>query len=74
MDTPATTLLHALLTMRDLPPAQRQAWQEIFRHYVFESDGSEAAHIPEAARHVLAPLDDAGARMLRAHLLNRMKR
>lgn len=74
MDTPATTLLHALLTMRDLPPAQRLAWQELFRHYVFESDGTEAAHIPEAARHVLAPIDAMGARMLRAHLLNRMKR
>jgi hypothetical protein len=74
MDTPFNALLLGLMTMRDLPPAQRAAWQEIFRHYVFESDGGEAAHIAPGARGVLAPLDDAGARMLRAQLLNRLNR
>lgn len=74
MDTPLNTLMHALLTMRDLPPAQRRAWQEIFRHYVFESDGSEAQHIPPAARGMLAPFTDDSARALRALLLNKMKR
>jgi hypothetical protein len=74
MDTPYNTLLLALMTLRDLPPAQRAAWKEIFRHYVFDSDGSEAAHIPAAARHMLAPLDDTGARMLRAQILQRLNR
>ena len=49
MDTPFNTLLLALLTMRELPPAQRAAWQELFRHYVFDSDSSEAAHIPSCS-------------------------
>jgi hypothetical protein len=74
MDTPMNTLLQALLTMRDLPLEQRQAWKDIFHHYVFDSDGSEAAHIPAGARSVLAPFDDDAARMLRAQLLNKMKR
>lgn len=74
MDTPFNTLLQALLTLRDLPPAQRAAWQEIFRHYIFDSDGSEEAHIPPAARGMLAPLDAAGARALRAQVLNRLNR
>jgi len=74
MDTPTNALMLALMTMRDLPPAQRAAWQELFRHYVFESDGSEAAHIPPNARSVLAPLNDAGARALRGQILNRMNR
>jgi hypothetical protein len=74
MDTPTTTLMLALMTMRDLPPAQRAAWREQFRHYVFDSDGSEAAHIPPAARRALAPLDDASARALRSQILNRMNR
>ena len=74
MDTPMNTLLLALMTVRDLPPAQRAAWQGLFQHYVFDSDGSEAAHIPPAARRVLAPLDGDAARMLRAHLLNKLKR
>ena len=74
MDTPTSALMLALLTMRDLPPAQRAAWRDIFRHYVFESDGSEAAHIPPAARRVLAPLDAATARGLRSEIINRINR
>ena len=74
MDTPASTLSLALMTLRDLPPAQRAAWKEIFRHYVFDSDGSEAAHIPPAARHSLAPFDETAARMLRAQILRRLNR
>ena len=74
MDTPTTTLMHALLTMRDLPRAQRDAWHALFRHYVFDSDGSEAAHIPPGARRVLAPFDDDAARALRAQLVKRLHR
>ena len=74
MDTPTSTLMLALLTLRGLPPAQRAAWKEIFRHYIFDSDGSEAAHIPPAARSVLAPLDEGMARGLRGEILNRINR
>jgi mannose-6-phosphate isomerase-like protein (cupin superfamily) len=74
MDTPANALMHALLGVRDLPPAQRAAWREIFRHYVFEADATTAAHIPEASRGVLSPIDDERARELRALLLNRLNR
>ncbi|MGZ5201157.1 MAG: cupin-like domain-containing protein [Telluria sp.] len=74
MDSPASALMLALLTMRDLPPEQREAWRELFRHYVFDSDGAEAAHVPPAARGMLAPLDDDGARTLRAQLLARLNR
>lgn len=74
MDTPANALALALMTVRDLPPAQRAAWRELFRHYVFDSDGGEAAHIPRQARHTLAPLDEDGARMLRAQILRRLNR
>lgn len=74
MDSPADVLLHALLSLRDLPRAQREAWLEIFRHYVFEADATTAAHLPEASRGVLSPIDDGKARELRAMLLNRLNR
>lgn len=74
MDTPSNALLHAMMTVRDLPREQRAAWQELFRHYVFESDGSEAEHIAPNARSVLAPLDADGNRKLRVQLLNKMNR
>ena len=74
MDTPNNALMHALMTVRDLPPAQRAAWAELFRHYVFEADAETAAHIPPAARGLLAPLDDNASRMVRAQLLKRLNR
>jgi len=48
--TPYLTMLHALLTVRDLPPAVREGWREIFDLYVFQSHGDPMAHVPEAAR------------------------
>jgi hypothetical protein len=74
MDTPTNALMHALMSVRDLPQEQRRAWQELFRHYVFEADEATAAHIPAHARGVLAPLDDDATRLLRAQLLKRMNR
>ena len=74
MGSPANVLDHAFLSLRDLPPAQRKAWQEIFRHYIFEFDETELAHIPEHARGILNPVDDLSARKLRAQLLNKLNR
>ena len=74
MDTPMNALMHALLSVRDLPPAQRQAWAELFRHYVFEADDETSNHIPPAARRMLGPIDDDAARAIRAQLLKRLNR
>jgi ribosomal protein L16 Arg81 hydroxylase len=74
MDTPTNAMMHAILSVRDLPPAQRRAWQELFRHYVFEADEETLAHIPATARRVLGPLDEDTARALRAQLLKKLNR
>ncbi|HEY9027618.1 MAG TPA: cupin-like domain-containing protein [Burkholderiaceae bacterium] len=74
MDSPIGTLMAALLTMRDLPPAQREIWRGVFDHYVFRADETTAAHIPPHARSALAPLTESGARHLRQALLQRFKR
>lgn len=74
MDTPLNTLMLALMTLRDLPPAQRQAWKALFDHYIFEADAHTAAHIPPDAQGVLAPITQDRARQLRSALLNRLNR
>ncbi len=74
MDTPMNALLMALLSVRDLPPAQRQAWQLMFDHYVFSADGHTHAHIPPAVQGSLQPLHPDGARALRARLLKALNR
>jgi hypothetical protein len=63
-----------MLSLRDLPPRQREAWRALFNHYVFDADESVFEHIPAPGRGCLAPLDDASARKLRAELLNRLNR
>jgi hypothetical protein len=60
--------------VRDLPPEQLKAWQNLFRHYVFEADERTTEHIPPQARRVLGPLDAESARELRARLLQRLNR
>ena len=74
MDSPIGALMAALLTMRDLPPAQREIWRGMFDHYVFKADESTSAHIPWHARSALAPITESGARHLRQALINRFKR
>jgi hypothetical protein len=74
MDSPMNALMLAILTVRELPPEQRKAWQNLFRHYVFEAQEGAVAHIPRQARRVLGPLDAESARELRARLLQRLNR
>ncbi len=73
MDSPIGALMLALMTVRDLPPAQRAAWENLFRHYVFQADDETAAHIPERARRSLGALDANLVRELRANFLARLK-
>lgn len=67
--SPRTTLLHALMSLRELPAPERAAWRAFFEHYVFGDDvEASAAHIAESARGVLAPFDDERAAKLRAQI------
>ncbi|TIX50971.1 cupin-like domain-containing protein [Alteraurantiacibacter aquimixticola] len=74
IDTPQTTLLHALLSLRARPEGEKAAWREIFDYYIF-GDGAEAgAHLPENARGPLGPVDEMAARRLRAQVMKRLNR
>jgi Cupin-like domain len=74
MDSPQNTLLHALLSLRDRPDAEKRAWRELFDYYVFGPADRAGAHLPEAARGNLAAMDEVRARRLRAYLLQRLNR
>ncbi|MXP28225.1 cupin-like domain-containing protein [Porphyrobacter algicida] len=59
-------LVHAILSIRDAPEPQRQAWQAWFEHMVFSTDASEsAAHLPDHARGVTGPPSPARDEMMR---------
>ena len=74
LDTPQITLLHGLLSLRDRPASEKQAWKALFDYYVFGDPERPAEHLPEAARGPLAPIDASAARRLRAQLLHRLNR
>ncbi|HWU51074.1 MAG TPA: cupin-like domain-containing protein [Asticcacaulis sp.] len=74
VDTPMTTLLHGLLSLRGRPDTEKAAWRAVFDHYLFGPSEAAAGHLPPAAQGPLAPLDMMQARRLRAQILNRFNR
>jgi hypothetical protein len=66
------SLLLAILDLRHLPPAQREAWRDIFDHYVFTAGEGAASHIPKARRGVLGELTPELAQQVRAFLKNQL--
>jgi hypothetical protein len=74
IDTPHTTLLHALLSLRDRPDSEKRAWRALFEYYVFGPADRAAAHLPGHAQGPLGPMDEMAARKLRAQVLNRLNR
>ena len=74
MDAPLNALMAGLLAIRQLPAHERAHWKRMFEHYVFDADDTTAAHIPDTARGVLAPFDEAGAANLRRVLRQRLER
>lgn len=72
--TPMHALYHAMWTIRDRPEREKQAWREVFDHYVFGPADRAGEHLPEAARNVLGPVDEGLARQLRAMLIAKLNR
>ncbi|WP_037552765.1 cupin-like domain-containing protein [Sphingomonas sp. URHD0057] len=71
---PQDALNHALLAIRDLPEDEKKLWGQMFDYYVFGDPAAAAAHIPEKARGILAPLDAEQAGRIRANLLRSLSR
>ncbi|UYY60241.1 cupin-like domain-containing protein [Sphingomonas sp. S2-65] len=74
MDSPQNTLLHALLSLRDRPQPEKNAWRALFDYYIFGPADRAGAHLPDRARGPLGPLDEFTARRLRAQLLSKLNR
>lgn len=54
--SPLSTLTHALLTLRDLPANERQAWRAFFDHYIFGDPLAAISHLPPGAAGMLGPM------------------
>jgi hypothetical protein len=75
MGAPLDALMHAILSIRELPPLQREAWRVFFDHYVFAADRElVAGHLPEDRRGILGPIDEDAARRIRMFLRNKLNK
>jgi hypothetical protein len=62
-------LLHGILALRDLPPAQRDAWRMMFDHYVFQRNGDPMAHLAPENRGMLGAMSPERAREIKSLLV-----
>jgi len=63
-------LIHAMLTIRDLPQPQRRAWRSWFDHFVFDDDAPGAAsHLPPHGQGVNGPPSPERDEAIRQFLL-----
>jgi hypothetical protein len=70
---PHGALMHALLTIRDLPADQRSVWELVFKQLVFTDPERALAHLSPAQRGMLAPPSAERTRKLRLTLARQFK-
>jgi hypothetical protein len=72
--SPFEALVHAILSIKQLPEPEREAWRAFFNHYVFRDFGEPAAHLDPAHRGILgAPTPELRHR-IRQFLLRGLSR
>ncbi|MBV9528696.1 cupin-like domain-containing protein, partial [Sphingomonas sp.] len=71
--SPMHALGHALLTISHLPKEKRQAWRNLFDHYVFRANGDPAAHIPVSARGIIGRSNPEVRKALRQYLVRALQ-
>jgi hypothetical protein len=73
-DSPATSLLHCLLTIKSLPPEQRRGWQAVFDYLIFQSEAPALEHLPPQVRGLFGELTETSAERIRSLLLKSLSR
>jgi len=68
MFTPLITLMHSLLSIRELPAREREAWKTVFDHYIFQTGDDPMEHLPENARGIMGEMTPEHVMRLRQHL------
>jgi hypothetical protein len=73
-DSPSSSLLHCLLTIKSLPPEQRERWRALFDYLIFQSEEPALAHLPAETQGLFGPLTAEKAERIRAMLLKSLSR
>lgn len=74
LGSPYDALMFGFLALRGLPDNQRAVWRMLFDHYVFQTDGDPAAHLPADVKGVLGPITPEKVARMRATLTEALSR
>ncbi|WP_088330077.1 cupin-like domain-containing protein [Lacimicrobium sp. SS2-24] len=74
LGAPINVLLHAIMSLKELPKRQREGWQNLLNHYVFEHEQQDSEHLPAGRLGPHTRIDAEGAQRLRSMLLNKFGR
>ncbi|HVZ98967.1 MAG TPA: cupin-like domain-containing protein [Caulobacterales bacterium] len=66
---PQDALNHAIMSIRDLPDAEKKIWRDMFDYYVFGDGAEVTAHIPRVEDSILGRMTPEQANKIRAYLL-----
>ena len=72
--SPFKTLMHAIMSIRDLPERERQIWRVWFDHYVFGAGHDAVAHLPPQGRGALGEMTPQMARIVKDFIIDELKR
>jgi hypothetical protein len=67
--SPFEALVHAIMTVKSLPPGKREIWRTVFDHYVFQTGGDPVAHLTQRQQGIQGPASPQIADILRAQLV-----
>lgn len=70
---PADTILMAMMTIRDLPLAQKNTWKALFDYYIFSDQHEKYEHIPKDIRGLLEPLNENTKKGIKKWLKSQLK-
>jgi hypothetical protein len=73
-DSPSSSLLHCLLTIKSLPPEQRQRWKAVFDYLIFQTEAPALEHLPPEVRGLFGELTAPNADRIRAMLIRSLSR
>ena len=74
LGAPMDAFTHALLSIKQLPRAEREAWQALFDYYVFSESAADRDYWPSDRADRTRVIEDPAARQLRAELTNHLRR
>jgi hypothetical protein len=72
--SPFKALMHAIMSVRDLPETERAIWRTWFEHYVFGAGHEAVAHLPPQARSVLGEMTPETAMAIKQWLMDALRK